>query len=111
MEDGAQGKEKAVTDKKVEIPVWQKAPVQVTGQEQVHAFSKSRQVPPLRHGLDAHSFTSVWQNKPEKPAGQVQRKRLMASRQVPPLRHGAEAHSLMLVRQALPEKPEGQEQT
>jgi hypothetical protein len=60
-------------------------------------LSASVQVPPLRHGLEAHSSMLVWHTAPDHPGIQAHVKPLTASEQVPLLRHGEEAHSSILV--------------
>ena len=70
----------------------------------MNLLTPSVQVPPLRHGLPAHSLMFVLQVAPLKPAAHEQVNMLMPSVQVPPLRHGLFAHSLMLM-QALDPVP------
>jgi hypothetical protein len=58
---------------------------------------ESKQLPPLKQGLEEHSLMLVWQRGPENPASQRHEKELSESTQVPLFRQGLEAHSLMLV--------------
>ena len=55
-------------------------------QAQAKKFAEApcEQVPPLRHGDEAHSLRSVWQVVPVKPGAQTQRYLLYSSTQVPP---------------------------
>ena len=78
---------------------------------QVHVYlpTRSEQVPPFRHGVDAQSFASLLQMAPEYPYAQTHEyvsgsiATVVESLQVAPFLHGDDVHSLMSFPQLKPE--------
>ena len=83
------------------------SPVQPLGQVHRKLSSKSWQVPPLRHGCEAHSFKSRSHRLPENPFLHKHWKSvpLFIVRQVPPCKHGKVAQASSTTWQLTPENP------